>query len=60
MNKLSLTKEIRETRMLRDFKHFSRIYRRGERYKANKIGDRADPWPTPTFTLYIREENSFH
>jgi len=43
MNKLSLTKEIRETGMLREFRHFSRIYRRGERYRADKIGDKADP-----------------
>ena len=42
MNKLSSTKEIRETGMLREFRHFSRIYRRGERYRADKIGDRAD------------------
>ena len=60
MNKPSSTKEIRETGMLRDFKRFSRIYRRGERSKADKIGDRADPWPTPTLTLYIGEENLFH
>ena len=57
MNKPSSTKEIRETGMLRDFKCFSRIYRRGERYKADKTGDRADPWP---FTSYIGEENLFH
>jgi len=42
MNKLSLTKEIRETGMLREFRRFSRIYRRGERYRVDKIGDRAD------------------
>jgi len=60
MNKLSSTKEIRETGMLRDFRCFSRIYRRGERYRADKIGNRADPWPTPTLTSYIGKENSFH
>ena len=60
MNKPSSTKEIRETGMLREFRHFSRIYRRGERYRADKIGDRADSWPTPTLTLYNREENSFY
>ena len=43
MNKLSSIKEIRETGMLRDFRCFSRIYRRGERYSMDKIGDRADP-----------------
>ena len=57
MNNPSSTKEIRETGMLRDFKRFSRIYRRGERYKADKTGDRADLWP---FTSYIEEENLFH
>jgi len=43
MNKPSSTKEIRETGMLREFRRFSRIYRRGERYRADKIGNRADP-----------------
>jgi len=43
INKPSLTKEIRETGMLREFRHFSRIYRRGERYRVDKIEDRADP-----------------
>jgi len=43
INKPSSTKEIRETRMLREFRRFSRIYRRGERYKVDKIGDRVDP-----------------
>ena len=43
MNKLSSTKEIRETGMLREFRRFSKIYRRDERYRADKIGDRADP-----------------
>jgi len=42
MNKLSLTKEIRETGMLREFRHFSRIYRRDERYRADKIENRAN------------------
>ena len=42
MNKPSSTKEMRETGMLRDFRHFSRIYRRGERYRVDKIGDRTD------------------
>ncbi len=25
------------------YRHFSRIYKKGERYKVDKIGERADP-----------------
>ena len=26
------------------------MWRKDERYKADRIGKRAEPWPTPTFT----------
>ena len=58
--RLSSTKEMIETEMLMFLRHFSRIYKKGERYKANKIGERADPWPTPTFTLKVGDEKLFH
>jgi len=34
----------------RFFKYFSRIWRNGKRYKAERIGERANSWPTPTLT----------
>ena len=49
-----------EIGILRFFRHFSRIYRNRERYKADKIGERADPWPTPMFMLKMGKEKLFH
>jgi len=31
-----------------------------ERYKIERIGERADSWPTPMSTLKIWEEKLFH
>jgi len=56
----SSTKEMIETEILRFLRCFSKMYKKGERYKTDKIGERADPWPTPTFTLKIGDEISFH
>ena len=50
------TKERMETGI---FKRFSRMWRTGARYKADKIGDRAEPCPTPTSTLKKDEEKLF-
>jgi len=36
-------KEVIETGILRFFNCFSKIYKKGERYKADKMGERADP-----------------
>jgi len=41
-------KERMEIGILRFLNLFSRIYRSGERYSVDKIGESADPWPTPT------------
>jgi len=49
-----------EIGILRFLNLFSRIYRSGERYKVDKMGDSADPWPTPTLTLKKGDERSFH
>jgi len=49
-----------EIGILRFFSHFSKIWRNSERYKADKIGERAKPCPMPTFTLNIDEEKLFH
>ena len=35
-------KEMIETRILRFFRRFSKIYRKSERYKADKIGESAN------------------
>ena len=49
-----------ETGILKFFRCFSKINRKGERYKADKMGERVEPWPTPTFMLKIGEEKLFH
>ena len=54
------TKEMIETGILRFFRHFSKVNRKEERYKANKMGERAESWPTPMFILKIGEEKLFH
>jgi len=30
------------------------------RYKAERMGEKADPWPTPILTSNIGEERLFH
>jgi len=59
MSPLSTNKRM-EMGILRFFNQFSRIYKNGVRYKAERMGERADPWPTPTLTSNIGEERSFH
>ena len=56
----SSTNERIEMGIFKIFNHFSRIYRNGVRYKAKRIGERADPWPTPTLTSKLGEEKLFH
>ena len=41
------------------FRLFTRFSKMGERYKAERIGERADPCPTPMSTLKDGEEISF-
>ena len=60
MKSLSSTKEMIEIGILRFFRYFSKINRKGERYKANKMGERAEPWPTLMFMLKIEEEKLFY
>jgi len=43
MKSPSSTKEMIETGILRFFRCFSKINRKGERYKANEMGERAEP-----------------
>ena len=30
--------------------YFSKIWKKGERYKVDRMGERAEPWPTPILT----------
>ena len=56
----SSIKERIEMGILRFLSQFSRIYKKGERYKEERIGERADPCPTPTLTSDIEKEKPFH
>jgi len=48
-----------EIGIFRFFRCFSRMYKNGVRYKAERIGERADPWPTPTLTSNMGKKRSF-
>jgi len=56
----SSTKERMETGIFIFIRHFSRIYKRGIRYKADKIGERANSWPTPMLTVNDMDDKLFH
>ena len=49
-----------EIGILRLLNLFSIIQRRGDRYNEDKIGDNADPWPTPMLTSNGGDEGLFH
>ena len=53
------TKEITETGILWFFNLFSKIWKIGDKYNTNKIGKRAEPWPTPISILKKEEEKLF-
>jgi len=56
----SSTNKRIEIGILRFLRHFSRMCKNRERYKADKIGEKVDSWPTPTLTLKLGEDRSFH
>ena len=56
MKRLLSIKEKVETGIFRFFNCFSKIWKIGERYKAERIEERADPCPTPILTLKKRKE----
>ena len=56
----SSTNERIEMGIFKFFRCFSRIYKSRVRYKAKRMGERADPWPTPTLTSNVREVRLFH
>ena len=50
MSKPSSTKESKEVWRLRLLSCFSKMWRKEAKYKAERMGDRAKPWPTPMLT----------
>ena len=53
-------KERMEIGILRFLNLFSKIYRSGEIYNMDKMGDSTDPWPTPILILKGGDERLFH
>ena len=52
-------KERMEMGIFRFLRRFSRIYKNGVKYKAERIGERANPWPTPMLTSKSGDSKSF-
>ena len=55
MMRPSSTNKRIEIGIFRFLRCFSRIYKNSMRYKADRMGERADPWPTLILTLKTRE-----
>jgi len=59
MRPSSTNKRI-EIGILRFLRCFSRMCKNGEKYKANKIEESADSWPTPMLTSKLGEDKLFY
>jgi len=59
MKSLLSTKEITETGIFRFFDLCSIMWKTGNKYNANRIGERAEPWLTPILTLKKGTEKLF-
>ena len=59
ISSLLSTKESVEIGIFRFFNCFSKMWKIGEKYKAERIGERAKPCLTPISTLKKGEEKSF-
>ena len=59
MIRLFSMKEGIEMGIFRFLRCFSRIYKNRVKYKAERIGERADPWPTPILILKSGDSKSF-
>jgi len=59
MKSPSSIKEMTETWIFRFFNLFSKMWKIGNRYNANRIGERAEPWSTPTLILKKGEKKLF-
>jgi len=55
----SSMKERMKMGIFRILRHFSRIYKNGVKYKAERIGESADPCPTPMLTSKSGDIKSF-
>ena len=55
----SSTKERMEMGIFRFLRCFSRMYENGDKYKAKRIGERIDPWPTSMLTSKSEDSKSF-
>ena len=55
----SSIKEKMEMGIFRFLRHFLKIYKNRDKYKTERIEERADSWPTPMLTLKSRDINSF-
>ena len=53
-------KKIKETGIFRLFNLFSKIWKIGERYRADKMGESTELHSTPILTLKDRENKLFH
>jgi len=59
MKRLSSIKEMTKIEFFIFFNFFSRIWKTGIKYRADQMGKRAEPWPTPTLILKNGEEKLF-
>lgn len=59
MKSPSSTKKMIETGIFRFFNLFMKICKTGNKYNANKIEDRTEPWLILMLTSKNREEKSF-
>ena len=48
-----------ETGIFRFFNFFSKIWKTNDKYNANGIRERAEPWPTPMSKLKKRKDKLF-
>ena len=56
----SSMKESMEIGILRFLNQFSKMYRSGEIYNMDKMGESAEPWPTPILISKEGDERLFH
>jgi len=59
MRRQSFTNDKIEIFKSRFLRHFSKVWRNGARYKAEKIWERANPWPTLMLMLTEEDEKLF-
>ena len=60
MNRPLSTKERKETGIFRFFILFSKMWKIGAMKRADRMGESADPWPTPIFAEKKDKVKPFH